>query len=182
MPGGGKSTVGRHLARRLGWAFVDIDEAIEVRTGYTVTELFEQRGEPAFRDFEAGLLAELIQQRPSVVATGGGSILRAQSRELLKSTTVPVYLHASLDQLWRRVRRNSRRPLLQVGDPRGRLQQLLGERHALYCEVARFTVETGSPSMSSVVDSIVDMLHSIGIAPTADAPSSSTLAKPEQAT
>ena len=181
MPGGGKSTVGRLLAKRLGWAFADVDQSIEDRSGCTVTELFEQRGEPAFRDFEAGLLAELIQQGPSVVATGGGSILRAESRELLKAATVPVYLHAPLDQLWRRVRRNSRRPLLEVSDPFGRLQQLLVERHPLYCEVAQFTVETGSPSMAAVVDSIVAQLQSIGIPPTADG-HSSTSADQEQAT
>ena len=146
-----------------------------------MTEFFEKRGESAFRDFEADLLAELIQQGPSVVATGGGSILRAESRELLKSATVPVYLYASLDQLWRRVGRNSRRPLLQVGDPFGRLQQLLVERDPLYCEVAQFTVETGSPSTASVVDSIVAQLQSIGMVPTAEG-RSSTSVPPEQAT
>lgn len=181
MPGGGKTTVGRLLAKRLGWAFADVDQSIEDRSGCTVTEFFEQRGESAFRDFEADLLAELIGQGPSVVATGGGSILRADSRELLKSATVPVYLYAPLDQLWRRVGRNSRRPLLQVGDPFGRLQQLLVERHPLYCEVAQFTVETGPPSTASVVDSIVAQLQSIGMVPTAEG-RSSTSVPPEQAT
>lgn len=181
MPGGGKTTVGRLLAKRLGWAFADVDQSIEDRSGCTVTEFFEKRGESAFRDFEADLLAELIRQGPSVVATGGGSILRADSRELLKSATVPVYLYASLDQLWRRVGRNSRRPLLQVDDPIGRLQQLLVERDPLYCEVAQFTVETGPPSTASVVDSIVAQLQSIGMVPTAEG-RSSTSVPPEQAT
>lgn len=165
MPGGGKSTVGRLLARRLGVPFEDVDEVIERRAGASVAALFQQAGEVAFRDRESGVLRELLSAGPMVVATGGGSVLRAENRALMRSATVPVYLHASLPELWRRVRRNSRRPLLQVADPRARLEDMLAERHPLYCEVAMLTVETGEPSMAAVVDDIVAKLQSIGAAP-----------------
>ena len=159
MPGGGKSTVGKLLARRLGVSFADSDDAIERRTGRTIGALFEREGEVAFRDIEADVLAELIRYGTGVIATGGGSILRPANRAMLRELTVPVYLHATLDELWRRVKRNNRRPLLRVSDPRARLQALYEERHPLYGEVAAFCVETGQPPLAAVVDAIVTRLE-----------------------
>ncbi len=159
MPGGGKSTVGKLLAQRLGVSFADCDLAIEHRAGCAIGTLFEREGEAAFRDLEADMLRELIEKGTGVIATGGGSILRPANRALLRERTVPVYLHATLDELWRRVRRNNRRPLLRVSDPRARLQALYDERHPLYTEVAAFRVETGRPPLSAVVDAIVMRLH-----------------------
>ena len=158
MPGGGKSTVGKLLAQRLGVSFADSDDAIERRTGRAIGALFEQQGEASFRDLESDVLAELIQGGTGVIATGGGSILRPANRDMLRELTVPIYLHATLDELWRRVRRNNRRPLLRVSDPRARLEALYEERHPLYSEVAAFSVETGKPPLAEVVDAIVARL------------------------
>ena len=164
MPGGGKSTVGRLLARRLEVSFIDVDDAIERRYAASVSALFAARGEDAFRDIEADVLAESTIGGAAVVATGGGAVVRERNRALLREATIPVYLHASLPELWRRVRRNSRRPLLQVSDPRARLAQLFEERHPLYCETARIVVETGEPPMSRVVDEIVARLQALPVA------------------
>jgi shikimate kinase len=158
MPGGGKSTVGKLLAQRLGVSFADADEAIERRAGASIASLFEHQGEAAFRDLESTVLRELVETRTGVIATGGGSLLRADNRALLRDRTVPIYLHATLDELWRRVRRNNRRPLLRVADPRARLQALYEERHPLYVGVAAFSVETGKPPLAAVVDAIVARL------------------------
>jgi shikimate kinase len=158
MPGGGKSTVGKRLAQRLGLPFNDSDERIEQVSGRTVARMFELEGEAAFRDRESQVLADLVAEGPGVIATGGGAILRASNRALLRERTLPIYLHTSVDELWRRVRRNRRRPLLQVSDPRARLETMYQERHPLYQEVAALTVGTGAPPLSEVVDLIVQQL------------------------
>jgi shikimate kinase len=155
MPGGGKSTVGKLLARRLGVSFADSDDSIERRTGLAIGALFEREGEAAFRDLETEVLEELIRAGTGVIATGGGSVLRPGNQAMLRELTTPIYLHATLDELWRRVKRNNRRPLLRVEDPRARLETLYKERHPLYAGIAAFTVETGKPPLSAVVDAIV---------------------------
>jgi shikimate kinase len=170
MPGGGKSTVGKRLAQRLGVPFVDCDERIEQLTGRTVGALFEAEGEARFRDREAEVLAGLVGGGEGVVATGGGAILRAANRTLLREHTVPIYLHTSVDELWRRVRRNRRRPLLQVSDPRGRLEAMYRERHPLYEEVAALIVGTGAPPIGEVVEQIVEQLATRGLVPRVSAP------------
>ena len=158
MPGGGKTTVGKSLARRLDATFADVDREIELEHGCSVGDLFARDGEAAFRAVESATLMRLVNAGVGVIATGGGSVLRAENRALLREATTPIYLQATLAELWRRVRRNSRRPLLQVADPYARLEQLFVQRHPLYCEVARITVETGTPSVPAVVDRIVGEL------------------------
>jgi len=155
MPGGGKSTVGRLLAGRLDIPFADVDHAIQERAGMSVSELFSQRGEAAFRELESEVLQSLIAAGPSVIATGGGTVLKPENRSLLKERTLAVYLEASLPELWRRVRRNSRRPLLQVADPQAKLAELYAMRHPIYREVAAVIVTTGAPTIAQVVDAIV---------------------------
>ena len=125
----------------------------------SVSELFAQRGEIAFRELESEVLEALIATGPSVIATGGGTVLKPGNRSLLRERTLPVYLEASLPELWRRVRRNSRRPLLQVADPHAKLAELYEARHPLYREVAAITVTTGSPTIAQVVDAIVAELR-----------------------
>src|SRR6201999_3685333 len=101
MPGGGKSTVGRHLARRLGRGFVDTDLVIERRIGCSIRTFFEQEGEDRFRDIESAVLAELIETSPGVIATGGGIVLRDANREMLQSRTVCIYLRSTPEELFR---------------------------------------------------------------------------------
>ena len=172
MPGGGKSTIGRQLARKLDRPYTDTDAVIERRIGGTIRDYFEREGEPAFRDLEAKVLAELIETGAGVLATGGGIVLRAANREALSTRTVCVYLHATPEELHRRLRHDTRRPLLQVGDPLARLRELHEQRDALYRAAARFVVETGRPTLPTLVNMIVMQLDLAGTE-SPDAPAAS---------
>lgn len=162
MPGGGKSTVGREIARRLDVPFEDCDKAIERRAGCSISVFFERHGEAAFRDVEAEAIASLVAGAPAVIATGGGIVLRAANRQLLRSRTRCVYLRASLDLLWKRVRRDRRRPLLQVADPEGRLRALSEEREPLYLQTASIVVDIDGLSFDRVID---EVLHRLAATP-----------------
>jgi shikimate kinase len=160
MPGSGKSTVGKEVARRLGLAFADCDKAIENRAGCSIAALFDREGEDVFRDLESQVLASLVAQGPSVIATGGGVVLRSGNRELLRTRTHCVYLLASLGLLWKRVRRDRRRPLLQVADPQQRLRELSFEREPLYRETAHLVVDTEGMSFDCLVGETMERLRS----------------------
>ena len=162
MPGGGKSTVGRHLARRLDTTFVDTDAVIERRIGCPIRTFFEHEGEDRFRDIESALLAELIADTHGVIATGGGIVLRDQNRKLLRDQTTCVYLRSSPEELFRRLRHDSKRPLLQVADPLARLRELFAKRDPLYRESAHFVIETGRPSVPTLVNMILMQLELAG--------------------
>ena len=155
MPGCGKSTVGRQLAKRLGVAFVDTDTVIEERIGGSIRSLFETQGEAAFRDLEEQTIDDLTREGSSVIATGGGAVLRPANRQNLKSRSMVVYLRASPEHLVRRLRHDTKRPLLQVADPLKRLRALYNERDALYRETAHFIVEARGPSVSMLVNRII---------------------------
>ena len=142
LPGAGKSTLGRQLARRLNKHFVDADTELENRLGVSIPTIFEIEGEAGFRDREEVTLAELTQLVDVVLSTGGGAVLRPANRALLKENGTVVYLHADPNVLWERVRHSRNRPLLQTGDPRIRLATLYGERDALYREVADHVIES----------------------------------------
>jgi len=159
MPGSGKSTVGKEVAHRLGLAFADCDKAIEHRAGCSIAALFEREGESAFRDLESQVLASLVAGGPSVIATGGGVVLRAANRELLRANTRCVYLRAGADLLWKRLRRDRRRPLLQVADPRQRLRDMSREREPLYEETASLIVDTERLSFDGLVGKVMERLR-----------------------
>ena len=165
MPGGGKSTIGKLLARRLGVSFADSDAVIEGKSGVSITELFHEIGEPAFRDRESAAVEALINEGTGVIATGGGFVLRLANRELLRRRTLAVYLDAAPAALWRRVQRHAKRPLLQVADPHAKLLSLHAERHPLYVETAALTVDSGGPPLHSVVDQIVEGLARLNATP-----------------
>jgi len=158
LPGGGKSTIGRQLARRLRWEFVDTDAAIEKQIGCSIRQYFEQAGESAFRDVESKVIDALTRMSNAVLATGGGAVLREQNRRTLKERCTVVYLRSSPEELFRRLRNDTQRPLLQVDDPLAKLRQLHAERHPLYDEVAHFRVDTGRTSVATVVNTIVMQL------------------------
>jgi shikimate kinase len=166
MPGGGKSTVGRQLARRLGVCFVDSDKVIEQRLGESIRSFFERDGEPAFRDLEQAVIEELAAAADGVLATGGGAVLREANRAVLHERTTVVYLRSSPEDLFRRLRHDTDRPLLQVKDPLARLRALHAERDPLYRETAHFVVETGRPSVTTLVNMILMQLELAGIAST----------------
>jgi shikimate kinase len=163
MPGCGKSTVGRQLARQLGWRFVDSDHEIEREIGGSIRVFFEQHGEPAFRDLEQQTLATLVQQTGAVLATGGGAVLRDANRQALKRHCEVVYLRSAPEELFRRLRHDTQRPLLQVKDPLKRLRDLYQERDALYRDAADFVIETGRPSVPTLVNMILMQLELAGV-------------------
>ena len=171
MPGGGKSTVGRHLARRLGEGFVDTDAVIERRIGCPIRTFFEQAGEDRFRDIETEVLEELIQSTHGVIATGGGIVLRDANRDVLRAHTVCVYLRSTPEELFRRLRHDSKRPLLQVADPLARLRELYQKRDPLYRQAARFVIETGRPSVPALVNMILMQLELAGLVDPSAVPS-----------
>ena len=172
MPGCGKSTVGRQLARQLGWRFIDVDHEIERRIGGTIRAYFEQHGEAAFRDVEAAAVAELCHAADTVLATGGGAVLRPENRALLQRDCVVVYLRSSPEELFRRLRHDTHRPLLQVADPLRRLRELFRERDPLYRDAARFVIETGRPSVPTLVNMVLMQLELIGLVDPHRVPSS----------
>ena len=167
LPGSGKSTVGRQLARRLQLPFADSDHVIEARLGCSIRQYFEREGEESFRDFEVAVIDELTRQASGVLSTGGGAVLRHANRENLRHRGQVVYLKSSPDELFRRLRHDRNRPLLQGGDPLIRLRDLYAMRDPLYRETAHFTIETGRPSVATLVNMIVMQLELAGVWPAA---------------
>ena len=165
MPGGGKSTVGRQLARRIGLEFSDSDSVVEAQIGCPIRVFFEQSGEERFRDIESQVLQGLLARDGVVVATGGGAVLRQSNRELLRSLSVCVYLRSTPEELFRRLRHDVKRPLLQVADPLARLRELFLTRDPLYRNTAQFVVETGRPSVPTLVNMILMQLELAGVVP-----------------
>jgi len=162
LPGSGKSTIGRQLGRRLGLPSIDSDVVLEQRLGCSIRDFFEREGESAFRDIEAQVIEELTLEHRGVMATGGGSVLRAENRMNLKLRGTVIYLHSSPEEVFRRLRYDQNRPLLQVEDPMARLRELYRVRDPLYRETAQFVVETGRPSVATLVNMIVMQLELAG--------------------
>lgn len=175
LPGSGKSTVGRQLARRLSAHFVDSDQVIEQQLGCSIREYFEREGEAAFRDVEESVLREIVRtDHPSlgqqVLSTGGGSVLRDANRALLGESGHVVYLRATPEDLYRRLRHDRNRPLLQGVDPMQRLRDLYVQRDPLYRATAHFQIETGRPSVPTLVNMIMMQLDLAGSAAVAAEP------------
>lgn len=151
MMGAGKSTVGREYARRYGLEFIDCDHELEARTGVRIATIFEIEGEEGFRRREKLLLEALLARPGIVLGTGGGVVLSAENRRLLRSRGIVVYLNVPPRVLWERTRHDRSRPLLQVPNPRQRIASLHRERDPLYREVADIVVEGNRGSLSSMV-------------------------------
>jgi shikimate kinase len=159
MMGSGKSTVGKRLAAALGRPFVDADKELEARCGVPVATIFELEGEDGFRRREAALIDELTQQPGLVLATGGGAVMREENRRRLHERGVVVYLRATVQELWVRLRNDKVRPLLQTAEPRKRIAQLVDLRDPLYQECAHLIVHTGRQPADRVVRQILGELE-----------------------
>jgi shikimate kinase len=151
MPGAGKTTLGRQLAKRMRRGFVDVDHEIEARTGVRIPLIFDIEGEQGFRTRESKVLVELGSQSGLIVATGGGAVLRPENRAALKQSGIVVYLHAAPHLLFERTRLDPNRPLLQVADPKKKLVELFAERDPLYREVADIIVNSPGGGISHLV-------------------------------
>lgn len=171
MPGSGKSTIGRQLARRLNRRFADSDVEIERELGCSIRSYFEQHGETAFRDVEQRVLEQLLGEPNQVLATGGGAVLREANRTQLAARASVVYLRTTPEELFRRLRHDTHRPLLQVRDPLRRLRELFQERDPLYRATAHFVIETGRPTVKMLVGTILMQLELAGVIDAALVPS-----------
>jgi shikimate kinase len=157
LMGAGKSCIGKRLASRLGVRFVDADQEIEQAAGCSIAEIFARHGEAAFRDGERRVIARLLGEGPHVLAAGGGAFMDPRTRSLIRERAISVWLRAELDLLLRRVSRRSDRPLLQVADPRGRLAELMAQRHPVYGE-ADITVDSADGPPEVTLERVVAAL------------------------
>ena len=153
--GSGKSSIGRLVAARLGFQFVDTDRVIVDRAQMEIPELFAERGEEGFRDLETSAIESLAHLNRCVIATGGGAILRNENRTLLRGLGFVVALTASEEVIFERVSRNTRRPLLQTENPRETVARMLAARRPIYEEAAQFTVDTTHLSHAEAAEAIV---------------------------
>lgn len=159
LMGAGKTTIGRALAKKLNKRFVDSDHEIEARTGASIPVIFEIEGEESFRKREAEIIGELSALENIVLATGGGAILHAETRRVLKERGTVIYLRASINQILQRTGKDKNRPLLQTADPRRKLEELSRQRDPYYREVADFIIETGRPNIQYLLQAIICQLE-----------------------
>lgn len=157
--GAGKSTIGRLLAKELGYRFLDSDKVIEERCGASIPWIFDVEGEEGFRRRESLILQELSQETHVVIATGGGAVTRDENRVCLKRDAFIIYLRASLEQQFDRTRRDRNRPLLQKPNPRAILESLFAERDPLYQELADVIVYTDRKSPRLVARQLLNRIR-----------------------
>ena len=151
MMGAGKSSIGRRLAARLGIPFIDADTEIESAAGMTIPEIFDKHGEPYFRAGEKRVIARLLDNGPQVLATGGGSVMDAQTRALIGEKGVSVWLKADIDVLLKRTKRRNDRPLVE------KIRDLLPMREPLYAQ-ADIVVQSRDEPHDNIVDEIMTQL------------------------
>jgi shikimate kinase len=158
LMGAGKSTIGRRLAKEIGWRFVDSDEEIEAAAGCRIADIFAIHGEPIFRDLERRVIQRLLSEAPLVLATGGGAWMQPAVREIIRARATSLWLRAELDVLTERVSKRNHRPLLETGDKREILGRLMGERYPVYAE-ADVVVDSSDGPHDNVVARIVAALE-----------------------
>jgi len=162
MMGAGKTTVGRRLAQKLGRRFVDSDDEIEKAANMSIEEIFAAHGEGEFRSGEARVIARILREHDIVLATGGGAFVNAETRELVKSSAISIWLKADFEVLFQRVSRRSNRPLLKTADPRQSLKTLIEARYPIYAEADITVVSREVPQdvvATDVVSSVTAYLQ-----------------------
>lgn len=157
--GAGKSSIGRRLAEHFGMPCIDLDAAVEERTGASVATIFEIEGEAGFRRRESDLLAEISAQEGIVLATGGGAVLVPENRALLRERGFVVWLQTSIEQQLQRLARDRQRPLLEAPDRRERLEQLAQVRDPVYRELADLEVGSADESCQHAATRIASLLE-----------------------
>ena len=156
--GAGKTSIGRRLAERFGLEFVDADQAIVERTGATISAIFEHVGEAGFREREQAMLAHLLSCEGKLVSTGGGAVLDANNRRLMRQRGFVVYLRVGVDAQLKRLGRDRSRPLLQRGDREQVLRDLSAQREPLYTEVSDLMLDTDGLSPGSATSTLAHLL------------------------
>jgi shikimate kinase len=156
--GAGKSTIGRLLARELGYRFVDSDRLIEERCGADIPWIFDMEGEAGFRQRETAILDELSGESSVVLATGGGAVVRPENHEILRREAFVVYLKTSVEQQVERTRRDRNRPLLQNDEPEAVLRRLFAQRDPLYTKLADLVMYTDRKRPRLVVRQLINRM------------------------
>lgn len=153
--GSGKSSIGRLIAGRLGFQFVDTDAVVVERAGMDIPKVFARHGEAHFRKLETAVLESMAMRDRCVISTGGGVIVRPGNRTLLRRLGFVVWLTASEEVIYQRVSRNKRRPLLQTENPRETVAKLLESREPAYAETAQFRLDTTVMSRAAAADVVI---------------------------
>jgi shikimate kinase len=158
----GKTTLAKIVAQQLGWDWIDADVEIERRAGKTIARMFAEDGEPAFRDLEAEVIADLCQRDRLVLAAGGGAPLRLESRQAMRNAGKVVWLTAKPETIWRRMSGDAttaeRRPSLTDQGPLAEIVNLLQRREPIYREAADFTLDTEANTPAELAAEVVKLL------------------------
>jgi len=153
--GTGKSEVGKRLAKALGYKFIDTDELIEKEAKLRITEIFERKGEPFFRDLETITIKRVASMDKAVIAAGGGAVLRKENMDVLEKTGVVVCLRAAPEKIIERLKGDETRPLLKVKDPLAKIKEILDSRQKYY-ERCSISVDTSVLSPEEIVREILE--------------------------
>lgn len=156
--GTGKSSVGRMLAEQLHFSFLDTDDLIESRAGKTISAIFSEDGEPAFRQREKDLVVDLGTRKRTIISTGGGLGANEANLASLKEHALVVCLWASPEKIWERVRNQTHRPLLKEADPLAKIRQLLSAREKCYKQ-ADVLMNTEVRSLKEVAQQVIHQFH-----------------------
>ncbi len=158
LMGAGKTQIGRIVAQTLNWPFLDADEAIEEAAGCPIRDIFDQFGEPKFREIEQRVLDNLLHQKPLILATGGGAFIQDNVRAMIKAQGLSLWLKADLTTLWQRTTNTKHRPLLQTDDRSRVLNDLMLQRYPIYAE-ADIKVDTDELNRWQTLDRVLAALH-----------------------
>lgn len=156
--GAGKSSIGKKLAKRLQLDFYDSDHVLEEKTGVSITTIFEVEGEDGFRLRESKILAELARRKSTVIATGGGAVLKSENQKVMSASGYIVYLSASVDTQLKRTLHDKNRPLLENGDRHAKLTELATHRNPIYKKLADILIDTDAQSIGASIKQIVEQL------------------------
>ena len=161
--GVGKTAVGRACACKLGWSFIDSDLEIEKLTGCSIADLFKNKGEDYFRQLESEIIERILRQSYQVVATGGGIVTLNKSRRILNVSRLRgskvIWLQASTDVIWQRVKNNTKRPLLNTPDPMAKINHLLSKRNEFYQFAADYEIDTSELTIGEITEKIIKLVR-----------------------
>ncbi len=158
LMGSGKSTVGRLLAEKIGLNFVDTDQELEKWTGRIISEIFATDGEKEFRRLETQIVSQVVNKTGQIIATGGGVILRSENIKALRKNGIIIFLNADVEVLYKRLKDDNSRPLLQTNDLKKKLKDIFESRLELYCKTADFEIDTSNLEPEEITQKIVQLV------------------------